>query len=75
MNKLFGPGWELRMLGVGGLFTVLGETMTAHFDGKAETVADWGLVLAVAFANLGNLISRQNNVSSEKAGANPSAGV
>lgn len=74
MNTLLGPGWQLRMLGVGGLFTVLGETLTAHFDGKAETVADWGLVLAVTLANIGNMISRQNNVTSEKAGANPPAG-
>jgi hypothetical protein len=43
--------------------------MTAMFDADPLTVPDWGAVVAAIIAGIGLISARDNNVTSEQAGA------
>lgn len=61
--------WKTSVFGAGGLLYLVGTALTALFDGKPETNPDWGALFAIASACAGLLFARDNNVSSEQAGA------
>jgi len=61
--------WKTTLAGVGAIMMAVGAALSAHFDSDATTVANWGAVMAAVIAGIGLIAARDNNVSSEQAGA------
>lgn len=61
--------WKTTLAGIGTILVPLGAALTAQFDGDPNTVANWGLVVTVAIGAIGLMLARDNDVSSEQAGA------
>jgi hypothetical protein len=61
--------WKTSAAGIGAILVAVGSAMTAHFDGDAMTVPDWGAVIAAVIAGIGLLAARDNGVTSEQVGA------
>ncbi len=61
--------WKTSLAGVGALLTTVGTTLNQLFDGNAATNPDWNLVLPLVCTSLIGLFARDNNVTSEQAGA------
>lgn len=61
--------WKTTVAGaLTALIPVL-NAVQAFIDGDPATVPDWGLAIAGVTAGLGLIFARDNNVSSESAGA------
>lgn len=60
--------WKTTVLGICALLSAIGGAGTALLDGNPNTNVDI-TSLTAAFAGLGLLFARDNNVSSEDAGA------
>ena len=63
--------WKTSLFGAGGIVTVIAATASAYFDADPTTNPDWGAVAGVIMAALGLFFARDNNVTSESAGAKP----
>ena len=63
--------WQTKMMGLASILAAISSALTAMFDGNPATNPDWSLVAAAITAGVGNFLSRQNNVTSEEAGAKP----
>lgn len=61
--------WKTTAAGVGAILVAAGSAMSAMFDNDPATVADWGAVIAAVIAGIGLISARDNNVTSEQAGA------
>lgn len=61
--------WKTTACGIGAILTALGSILTAYFDGDPTTVPDYAALVAALIAGIGLLAARDNNVSSEDAGA------
>lgn len=61
--------WKTTLAGIAGVVGLIGSALAAQFDGNPETVAQWEVVIPAALAAFGLLFARDNNVSSEDAGA------
>ena len=61
--------WKTTTAGVGAILVALGSAMTAMFDADPLTVPDWGAVVAAIIAGIGLITARDNDVTSEQAGA------
>ena len=61
--------WKTTVSGLLAALTVIFGQVTNLFDGDSNTVADWNIVIATVMTAIGLFNSRDNNVSSEEAGA------
>lgn len=65
--------WKTSAAGIGAILIAIGSALSAQFDNDPTSVADWGAVFAAVIAGIGLLFARDNKVTSEQAGAGPSA--
>lgn len=61
--------WKTTVAGIGAILVAWGTALTAMFDNDPTTVVDWGAVFAAVIAGIGLIAARDNDVTSEKAGA------
>lgn len=61
--------WKTTAAGIAAIVAAAATAVVALFDADPTTVPDWGAVAAAVMAGLGLLFARDNNVSSESAGA------
>jgi len=61
--------WKTTTAGVAAIVVALATAVGALFDADPTTLPDWGAVAAAVMAGVGLIVARDNDVSSEKAGA------
>lgn len=67
--------WKTTLFGAGGVVTIIGSVLNALFDGDPATQVDWVTVCAGLAPAIGLLFARDNNVTSEQAGAKPATTI
>lgn len=60
---------KTTIAGIAAIVAAVANAVVLLFDSDPTTNPDWGLVVAAIMAGVGNLVARDNNVSSEQAGA------
>lgn len=61
--------WKTTLFGAGGLAAVAFTAISALLDGDPTTNPDWNILITASLPAIGLLFSRDNNVTSEQAGA------
>lgn len=61
--------WRTTVAGIAAIVTAVASAIAALLDNDPTTVPEWGAVAAAVMAGVGLLNARDNNVSSEQAGA------
>lgn len=61
--------WKTTTAGIAAAVAAIANAVANHFDGDPATKAEWGLVIAAVTAAVGLFKARDNDVSSEDAGA------
>lgn len=67
-KQLSMKSWKTSIMGIAALLVAIGSALKALLDGDPTTVVNIDAVIA-ALAGLGLLAARDNNVTSEQAGA------
>jgi len=67
------PSWRTTLAGIGAILVAVGTAVSAMFDNDPATMPEWGAVVAACIAGFGLIFARDNKVTSEQAGAKPSA--
>lgn len=57
------------LAGIAAILTAAGAALTALSDGDPLTAPDWASLIAACVAGVGLIFARDNNVTSEQAGA------
>lgn len=60
---------KTTIAGIGAILVASGSLLTALFDGNPSTEPDYAALVAAIVAGLGLIFARDNNVTSEQAGA------
>ena len=61
--------WQTSAAGITTALALASPQLSALFDGKAESVCDWNVVIAAVGILFGGLMARDNNKKSESVGA------
>jgi len=61
--------WKTTLAGILTILSALSAPIKAIIDSDPATVADWGLAVPVIMGAIGLIFARDNNVTSEQAGA------
>jgi hypothetical protein len=61
--------WKTTTAGIAAIVAAVATALVALFDADPLTLPDWGAVGAAFMAGVGLLAARDNNVTSEQAGA------
>jgi hypothetical protein len=61
--------WKTSLAGIAAVGVVLFAALEMQFDNDPLTVPNWGAVVGAMIAGVGLLFARDNDVSSESAGA------
>lgn len=61
--------WKTSTAGIAAIVAALATAVAALFDADPTTLPDWGAVAAAILAGVGLIAARDNDVTSEKAGA------
>jgi hypothetical protein len=61
--------WKTSLAGIAAVGVVLFAALEMQFDNNPLTVPNWGAVVGAMIAGVGLLFARDNDVSSESAGA------
>jgi len=61
--------WKTTVAGVAAILTAVGAALTALFDNDPTPVFDVATTSAAVMAGIGLIMARDNDVSSEEAGA------
>ena len=61
--------WKTTVAGIAGVIAAIATAVQAQFDADPATVPDWAMVGGLLAAGIGLLLARDNNKTSEQAGA------
>jgi hypothetical protein len=61
--------WKTTVTGVAAILTAVGAALTALFDNDPATNIDIAVTVAAVMSGIGLIFARDNNVTSEDAGA------
>jgi len=61
--------WKTTTAGIAAIVAAVATALVALFDGDPLTLPDWGAVGAAIMVGAGLIVARDNNVTSEQAGA------
>lgn len=61
--------WKTTVGGIGAILAAIGGALNLLFDNNPATNPDWGIVATAVMTGFGLIFARDNNVSSEEAGA------
>lgn len=61
--------WKTTVAGVAGVIAAIATAIQAQFDGDPATIPDWALVGGLLATGIGLLLARDNDKTSEQAGA------
>jgi len=61
--------WKTTGLGIGTILAAVGTALVAALDGDPATTANWPVVIAAVTSGVGLMFARDNNTTSEDAGA------
>lgn len=61
--------WKTTLTGIAAILTAVGAALTAIFDNNPNTTIDVAVTASAIMAGIGLIFARDNNVTSEDAGA------
>lgn len=61
--------WKTTLAGIAAIVSAVALAIAHHFDSDPTTIADWSAVITALTAGVGLVLARDNDKTSEQAGA------